>query len=57
MKPARIRALRKEIYELIDAAMAECSGIATNYLDEAKELVEVLFEEFDDEDPTELYFG
>lgn len=58
MKPARIRALRKSIFDLIESAMAhDCSGIAVDYLLEAKELVDVLCLEFDDEEPEELDFG
>jgi len=50
--------LRKSIFDLIESAMAhDCSGIAVDYLLEAKELVDVLCLEFDDEEPEELDFG
>jgi len=56
MKSARIRALRKSIFSLLDEAMSESTGMAMEYMFEARELIDVLCSEFDDEEPEELIF-
>lgn len=56
MRTARARALRKSIIELLNDAMASATGITADYIDEAKELVEVLYGDVDEDEPTELRF-
>lgn len=60
MKSARIRALYRSINESLDNASAEAAKEHNSdvryFIEEAQELLQVLVEEYRDEDPLELDF-